>query len=363
MLPPVADPVAVGPLAMRHGAAVPAAAVAVAAARAEAVRLLEPRPATRVDKLLAEAGLVPRRYARPFCRNWDVRGIVVGTDGGHSLAAITTGATRLQPGTLLIDGAPVEYASVARYLAFHKPAGVVCTHADDEGETVYDRLPRMLTLRKPPLATVGRLDKGATGLLLMMADGRLASQLTRPGAGCGKTYVVALAAPLSEGIDSTGRRVRGTVEAAAFASGKIELADGTMAQPALLRPHATHANVAEVTLYEGRYHQLRRMFATVGHEVVALHRSSFAGLTLRQLGLQEGEWRLLNADELATVILSARYGTEAALRMAGGGDGADSLAGRGVGVGAPRATTTRGPLRRPLAALRGQPAAAATALR
>jgi 16S rRNA pseudouridine516 synthase len=253
--------------------------------------LLAPITHVRLDTVLMQAGLVPRKYARQFCRNWEVR--EAQADG--SLRPIATGATKVDPARVVIDGKPVPYAGVPLHLVMHKPAGVVCTHADDEGDTVYDLLPRAFGLRKPMLSTVGRLDKDATGLLLLTQSGVLNARLTSPARPCAKEYVVSLAAPLS--VD--GR------EAAAFAAGTLELADGTIAKPAKLERHATLAHVCRVTLQEGRYHQIRRMFADVGHTVTGIHRVAFGGLRLSALGLGPGEWRLLTREEMTTLLLSS----------------------------------------------------------
>lgn len=90
--------------------------------------------------------------------------------------------------------------------------------------------------------------------------------------------------------------------AAAFASGGMQLADGSVTRPVRLEPHAAHPHVCTVTLGEGRYHQIRRMFAECGHGVTAIHRVAVAGLRLDALGLPQGAWRLLSEAELLAAL-------------------------------------------------------------
>jgi pseudouridine synthase len=119
--------------------------------------------------------------------------------------------------------------------------------------------------------------------------GRLAHRLTSPLHACPKEYLVSLAGPL------LGH------EAPMFASGRLQLSDGAVCLPALLSPHRTLPDVCRVTLWEGMYHQLRRMFAAVGHDVTGIHRTGFGGLRLADLQLQPGEWKQMNEMELETV--------------------------------------------------------------
>ena len=163
-------------------------------------------------------------------------------------------------------------------LLLHKPLGVTCS-TKDPGRIVHDLLPPRFRARNPALSTVGRLDRDTSGLLLLTDDGQLLHRIIAPKSKLPKVYLATLADHL-----------RGD-EAALFASGTLML-DGekTPLLPAELEP--IDARNARLTLHEGRYHQVRRMFAAVGNHVVALHRERIGGLALGDL--PEGEWRILD---------------------------------------------------------------------
>lgn len=171
-------------------------------------------------------------------------------------------------------------------MMLHKPAGYTCS-TKDTGRLVYDLLPPRFRLRAPVLSTVGRLDRETSGLLLFTDDGQLLHRIISPKAALPKVYEATLAQPL-----------RGD-EATLFASGTLMLeSETTPLKPAALEViDETHARL---TLTEGRYHQVRRMFAATGNHVVALHRSRVGGLALD--GLAEGDWRALDAADLAALM-------------------------------------------------------------
>ena len=177
-----------------------------------------------------------------------------------------------------VDGEPLD-PPPGLLLVLHKPVGYTCS-TRDRGRLVYDLLPPRFALRSPALSTVGRLDRDTSGLLLMTDDGQLLHRIISPRSKLPKVYEATLAAPL-----------RGD-EAAIFASGTLMLdAEKTPLLPAELEVLAP-ARV-RLTLHEGRYHQVRRMFAAVGNHVETLHRSRVGGLVLGDL--PEGEWRVLDA--------------------------------------------------------------------
>ena len=184
-----------------------------------------------------------------------------------------------------IDGEPLDPAP-GMVLMLHKPVGCTCS-TKDPGRLVHDLLPPRFRLRDPVLSTVGRLDRDTSGLLLMTDDGQLLPRIISPRSSLPKVYEATLAQPL-----------RGD-EAALFASGTLMLeSEKTPLRPAVLEVvDATHARL---TLTEGRYHQVRRMFAAVGNHVQALHRSRVGGLGLGDLA--EGQWRLLEAGDLAQLF-------------------------------------------------------------
>ena len=179
-----------------------------------------------------------------------------------------------------IDGEPLD-PPPGLLLMLHKPLGVTCS-TKDTGRLVYDLLPPRYRLRDPLLSTVGRLDRETSGLLLLTDDGQLLHRIIAPKSRLPKVYLATLAQDL-----------RGD-EAALFAAGTLVL-DGekTPLLPAEL--DVLDARRARLTLHEGRYHQVRRMFAAVGNHVEALHRERVGGLTLGDL--PDGQWRVLDEED------------------------------------------------------------------
>ena len=178
-----------------------------------------------------------------------------------------------------VDGEPLD-PPPGLLLMLHKPAGYTCS-TKDRGRLVYDLLPPRWALRSPALSTVGRLDRETSGLLLMTDDGQLLHRIISPKSKLPKVYEATLAEPL-----------RGD-EAGIFASGTLMLeSEKTPLLPAQLE--VLGPSRARLTVTEGRYHQVRRMFAAVGNHVLALHRAQVGGLHLGDL--PEGEWRILDTD-------------------------------------------------------------------
>lgn len=180
-----------------------------------------------------------------------------------------------------VDGEPLDPPQ-GLLLMLHKPTGYTCS-TKDPGRVVYDLLPPRYRLRDPVLSTVGRLDRDTSGLLLMTDDGALLHRITSPKAHLPKVYEAVLASDL-----------RGD-EAAVFGSGTLMLeSEKTPLAPAIIEPLGPRR--ARITLVEGRYHQIRRMFETLGNLVVSLHRFRTGGLDLG--ALPEGAWRYLDASDL-----------------------------------------------------------------
>ncbi|HKR37892.1 MAG TPA: 16S rRNA pseudouridine(516) synthase [Steroidobacteraceae bacterium] len=191
----------------------------------------------------------------------------------------------VEPARVRIDGAPLDPAP-GFTLMLHKPAGYTCS-TQDAGALVYDLLPPRFRLRSPTLATVGRLDRDTTGLLLMTDDGALLHRIVSPRSHLQKAYEATLA-----------RDLRGD-EGAIFASGTLLLeSERTPLAPATLA--VLGPRLAQLTITEGRYHQVRRMFAAVGNHVAELHRSRVGGLTLGALEI--GQWRALDDADLAKLF-------------------------------------------------------------
>lgn len=180
-----------------------------------------------------------------------------------------------------IDGEPLDPAP-GMALMLHKPVGCTCS-IKDAGRLVYDLLPPRFRARSPIVSPVGRLDRDTSGLLLLTDDGALLHRIISPKSKLPKVYAATLAEDL-----------RGD-EAELFASGALMLeSEKTPLLPAQLE--IVSPRQARLTLHEGRYHQVRRMFAAVGNHVEALHRNRVGGLALD--GLEEGRWRLLDAGDL-----------------------------------------------------------------
>ncbi|WP_312525381.1 16S rRNA pseudouridine(516) synthase [Paracoccus sp. (in: a-proteobacteria)] len=193
------------------------------------------------------------------------------------------------PARLEIDGEPLD-PLVGMVLMLNKPLGMTCSHKEG-GALVYDVLPARWTRRDPVISTIGRLDKQTSGLLLLTDDGELLHRVISPKRHVTKTYRAKLARPLN-----------GT-EAALFASGDLMLEGETKPlAPAELRVISPTEALLIVT--EGRYHQVRRMFAAAGNHVEDLHRESLGGLSL-PADLAPGQWRLLTRQEIDLIFEGA----------------------------------------------------------
>jgi 23S rRNA pseudouridine2605 synthase len=180
--------------------------------------------------------------------------------------------------TVELDGRPLAPQRLA-YVLLHKPAGVVTTARDPRGRrTVVD-----LVRHPARVVPVGRLDADTTGVLLLTNDGPLAHRLAHPRYEVEKVYEAEV-----EGVPDA--------EALRRLAEGVELDDGRTA-PARVR--RLGPSRLELTLHEGRKHQVKRMCAAVGHPVVRLHRSRYAGLTLDSLA--PGEWRELTPEEVASL--------------------------------------------------------------
>ncbi|MDP4006865.1 pseudouridine synthase [Methylobacterium sp. NEAU K] len=239
----------------------------------------------RLDKLLANLGYGSRREIQGLARAGAIRldGAEL-ADAGDRIALDPDLAARLT-----IDGAPVDPLP-GLCLMLHKPLGVTCSHKE-AGPLVYGLLPERWRRRDPPLSTVGRLDKETSGLLLLTDDGALLHRIIAPKANVAKRYRVTLDRPLAGD------------EAATFASGTLMLeGEDRPLLPVLLEAEdATHC---AVTLTEGRYHQVRRMFAALGNHVTALHRDRVGGLDLPQ-DLAAGAYRVMTEADVAAVFAGA----------------------------------------------------------
>ena len=170
------------------------------------------------------------------------------------------------------------------YLAFHKPAGAECSHTPSHHQSVFSFFPEPFLRRK--LETVGRLDADTTGLLFLTDSGAFNHHLTSPRKHVPKTYRVGVKHPISP-------------EQIAELTAGVELRgeDGTTlpAQVELLAERS-----CDLTVQEGKYHQVKRMFAAVGNRVESIHRTAIGPVRL-EADLPEGQWRWLDAGELASL--------------------------------------------------------------
>lgn len=230
-----------------------------------------PSSKTRLDKLLSSLGYCSRKEVASLIKD----GIIT-----HTLNLPLKSDTKVAHDAILFDGEPLDPAQ-GMVILMHKPLGYICSHDDGEGRLVYDLLPERWRRRDPKISTIGRLDKETSGLLLLTDDGALLHRLTSPKHKVPKVYEATLDRVLKGG------------EGEIFASGTLILnGEKTPCLPAKL----TVIDPTHVTLeiIEGRYHQVRRMFAAVGNHVTALHRSSFGDLTLGDLKARE--YRLIDKD-------------------------------------------------------------------
>lgn len=229
----------------------------------------------RLDRFISQAAGLSRSQARALIR----RGRV--TVAGRSVR---------NAGFPLAEGQSVELEGRAMalpqslYLMMHKPAGLLSATRDDQQATVLSLLP-------PPLARrvhlVGRLDKDTSGLLLLTDDGAWSHRISSPRHHCAKTYVAELAEPLPP--DAEDSLVRGV----------LLRGEKSPTRPAALQ--RLGQTRVRVTITEGRYHQVRRMFAALGNRVTHLHRETVGGLQL-DAALAPGQWRVLTGDEVRAVI-------------------------------------------------------------
>ena len=220
----------------------------------------------RLNAYLARAGVASRRKADELIKAGRVT--VNGEPG--QLNTFVQSRDRVE-----VDGRPVELQPLT-YVLLHKPAGTVTTASDPQGR------PTVVGLVDHParVVPVGRLDADTTGALLLTNDGDLAHRLAHPRYEVEKVYEAEVEGEPSD--DALRRLEQG-----------VELDDGPTA-PAKARRLAPSR--VELSVHEGRKHQIKRMLAAVGHPVTRLHRGRYAGLTLE--GLEPGQWRELEPFEV-----------------------------------------------------------------
>jgi len=227
----------------------------------------------RLDQLLSSLGYCSRREAVALVKAKRVK---------QNDIVLTKADQKVDPHAITLDGEPLE-APDGLLAMLHKPVGYVCTHNDGEGPTIYELLPDQWLRRNPAVTSVGRLDKDTSGLLLVTDIGSLVHRFTSPKADVEKVYLAELDRELDPQL----------VEI--FARGDLMLrGEDKPCLPARLE--IVSSQTARLTITEGRYHQVRRMFASQGWHVEKLHRERFGPHALGDLA--EGEWRLIPVDTL-----------------------------------------------------------------
>ena len=233
----------------------------------------------RLDKLLCSQGEWTRTQAGRM-----IRAGLVCVDG----TPCRRPETKIDPDAvqITVQDKPLEYRRFVYYM-LHKPAGILCVSRDPNRPTVVDLLPP--ALRRRDLFPAGRLDRDTVGLCILTNDGNYAHRLLAPRSGIQKRYEARLDGPVTPAVVQ------------AFAAG-ITLADGTKCLPAALEIiEDTATPLLSVTIMEGKYHQIKRMFGTVGLGVDGLKRCSIGGLVLDP-ALREGESRPLTEAEIALTL-------------------------------------------------------------
>ena len=230
----------------------------------------------RLDKYLAETAQCTRSKAKTLLQKGRV------TVNG---AVCKKGDTQLKAGdAVAVDGKALQYQKFV-YLMFNKPAGVVSASTDKRDTTVVDLVGDAYPRRE--LFPAGRLDKTSTGFVLLTDDGGFAHDILAPKRHVSKTYTVVLDTPLTAEMQ------------AGFAQG-VTLADGTELSAAEVEALTADGLTVRVTLKQGVYHQIKRMFGVYGAGVNALHRDAIGGLALDKT-LEPGQWRELSDEEVAKI--------------------------------------------------------------
>jgi 16S rRNA pseudouridine516 synthase len=225
----------------------------------------------RLDQLLANLGYCSRREARDWVASGavTVRGEVADDFGAKAAAD-----------DVRVDGEPLDHPD-GLLLVLHKPLGLVCSHELREGPNVYSLLPPRWQRRNPQVTSVGRLDKDTSGLLLLTDQSALVHRLTSPKHKVPKIYRATVDRDLAAELVPL------------FAAGTLIL-DGEEKPCAPAELKIVSPREAEVTLTEGKYHQVRRMFAAAGATVLTLRREKFGDLALGDLA--PGTWHELPVD-------------------------------------------------------------------
>ncbi|MFD1008704.1 pseudouridine synthase [Oceanisphaera ostreae] len=225
----------------------------------------------RLDKFICKSTDLSRTEARRVIHAGEV---IVNGD------VVTDEATQVHENNLITLAGRQLVARPSRYLMMHKPAGTLCSNVDGVYPSLFNRLD---IDRADDLHIVGRLDADTTGLVLLTDDGRWSFNIIRPQQQCEKVYRVGLRDPLAAEV------------AATFARGLLLQGESAATLPARLEPIGPKEVLLTIT--EGRFHQVKRMFAAVGNRVVSLHREQIGAV---RLNVPLGQWRHLTNDEVGS---------------------------------------------------------------
>ncbi|KAA8995251.1 16S rRNA pseudouridine(516) synthase RsuA [Affinibrenneria salicis] len=229
----------------------------------------------RLDKFLSQQLAISRSLVLR-----ELRAQRVTVDG----EIIKSGAFKLLPEhQVAFDGNPLQQQNGARYFMLHKPPGYVCSTDDPDHPTILYFIDEPVAYK---LHAAGRLDIDTSGLVLLTDDGQWSHRITSPKHHCEKTYLVTLSQPLD---DDTAHR---------FAAGILLRGEKDATRPARLEQLDEHR--VRLTISEGRYHQVKRMFAAVGNHVEQLHRERIGAVELDD-DLAPGEYRPLTDEEVKSL--------------------------------------------------------------
>ena len=231
----------------------------------------------RLDKIIASQG----KYSRSEVKKLVKAGLVMLNGEKVKSADVKADAEK---DTVTVDGEIISYKKHI-YIMLNKPEGVVSATDDPIHKTVIDLVPPALF--RQGLFPAGRLDGDTTGFVLITDDGDFAHRILSPKNHIMKTYHATLDHSLTD------------EDIIKFTEG-IELRDGTLCLEAQVKMISEYPPVAEVKIHEGKYHQVKRMFAALGNKVIALRRVKMGGLDLDE-SLREGECREITAQELEAI--------------------------------------------------------------
>jgi len=235
--------------------------------------------AERLDKILSSQGVATRSIAQRLIRSGKVS-----VNG----AVVRDPSLKIEPSDceILLEVKVLNYKKYV-YIMMNKPSGLLCVSRDNKAPTVIDLLTE--DFLRPGLFPAGRLDKDTVGLVIITNDGDFGHRILSPKKGIAKRYHAIVDGPVGER------------EIMAFSQG-ITLEDGTVCRPAGLKVLKDGANpLVEVEITEGKYHQVKRMFLSVGRRVLWLKRVSIGKLKLDER-LREGDFREMTEEEMALIF-------------------------------------------------------------